>query len=90
MTTWLVTGGAGFIGSNFVRHALGGDRRVVVVDKLTYAGSLASLRDVEKDPRVTFIRADIADGPAMAEALADLPAVGHRELRGGDPCGSID
>jgi dTDP-glucose 4,6-dehydratase len=70
MTTWLVTGGAGFIGSNFVRLALADPgRRVVVVDKLTYAGSLASLRDVADHERFAFIQADIADGAAMADAL---------------------
>ncbi len=62
MATLLVTGGAGFIGSNFVRYALRhtGDR-VVVLDKLTYAGSLENLRDVERDPRFTFCEGDIAD-----------------------------
>jgi dTDP-glucose 4,6-dehydratase len=69
MSTWLVTGGAGFIGSNFVRVALEEGQRVVVIDKLTYAGSLASLRDVDSHPRFTFVKADIADGAAMAQAL---------------------
>jgi dTDP-glucose 4,6-dehydratase len=69
MDTMIVTGGAGFIGSNFVRLALARTRaRVVVVDKLTYAGHLASLDDVAGDPRFAFIRADIADRPAV-EAL---------------------
>jgi len=64
----LVTGGAGFIGSNFVRIALARtSARVVVVDKLTYAGNLRSLDDVARDPRFAFVRADIADGPAMRE-----------------------
>ena len=58
----LVTGGAGFIGSNFVRLALErGRARVVVLDKLTYAGHLASLRDVAAHPRYAFVRGDIAD-----------------------------
>jgi dTDP-glucose 4,6-dehydratase len=58
----IVTGGAGFIGANFVHLALARtDARVVVLDKLTYAGSLLSLRDVEKDPRFQFVRGDIAD-----------------------------
>src|SRR5690349_4392313 len=65
--TLLVTGGAGFIGSNFVRHALGATAaRLVVVDKLTYAGNLASLAEATPDPRVAFVQADIADGAAMA------------------------
>jgi dTDP-glucose 4,6-dehydratase len=66
MTTWIVTGGAGFIGSNFVRAALArGGVRVVVVDKLTYAGHLESLADVSSDPRFHFVRADIADREAV-------------------------
>ncbi len=69
--TLVVTGGAGFIGSNFVRYALTAtEARLVVVDKLTYAGNLASLSDVTLDPRVVFVRADIADGAAMADILA--------------------
>ena len=66
----LVTGGAGFIGSNFVRCLLGdGLARVVVLDKLTYAGSLASLADVIDDPRLTFIRGDIADRAGVEEVF---------------------
>lgn len=66
--TILVTGGAGFIGSNYVRRALRETSdRVVVVDKLTYAGNLATLRDVEKHERFELALADIADGPAMRE-----------------------
>ena len=68
--TWVVTGGAGFIGSNFVRFALRErDVRVVVFDKLTYAGSLESLRGVEADPRYAFVRGDIADARAVTELL---------------------
>jgi dTDP-glucose 4,6-dehydratase len=60
--TTIVTGGAGFIGCNFVRHLLDrSDDRVVVVDKLTYAGHLDSLADVAEHPRYAFVRADIAD-----------------------------
>jgi dTDP-glucose 4,6-dehydratase len=66
MDTWIVTGGAGFIGSNFVRLALArSDARIVVVDKLTYAGNLQSLRDVAGNPRFAFERADIADRAAL-------------------------
>ena len=68
METWVVTGGAGFIGSNFVRLALASsEARIVVVDKLTYAGNLESLADVSDDPRFEFVRADIADRAAMEE-----------------------
>lgn len=57
----LVTGGAGFLGSHFVRRALGSDLSALVnVDLLTYAGDLARLVDVEKDPRYSFEKADIA------------------------------
>jgi dTDP-glucose 4,6-dehydratase len=69
--TWIVTGGAGFIGSNFTRQALREtDARVVVVDKLTYAGNLQSLRDVADDPRFVFVQADIADREAMDRVFA--------------------
>lgn len=67
----LVTGGAGFIGANFVHHVLAHhpDDRVVVLDKLTYAGNLNNLRDVAEDPRYAFEKADIADRAAVDDAL---------------------
>ncbi len=67
----LITGGAGFIGSNLVHYALAhtGDR-IVVVDKLTYAGSLLNLERALTDSRLTFIEADIADSKAMSEVFA--------------------
>jgi len=66
--TWIVTGGAGFIGSNFVKLALEqSDARIVVLDKLTYAGNLLSLADVADHPRYDFVRADIADRAAVRE-----------------------
>jgi dTDP-glucose 4,6-dehydratase len=66
MDHWIVTGGAGFIGSNFVRMALAQtDARIVVVDLLTYAGHRESLADVAEDPRFAFERADIADRAAV-------------------------
>ena len=66
MQTIVVTGGAGFIGSNFVRHALARtEARVVVLDKLTYAGNLESLSDVGSHPRYAFVEADIADREAV-------------------------
>lgn len=66
METILVTGGAGFIGSNFIRIALAKHEwRVVVVDKLSYAGNPLNVVELENDPRFTFIRADIADQSAM-------------------------
>ena len=70
MTTILVTGGAGFIGSNYIRNRLsrGSDERIINVDLLTYAGNLENLRDVEDDPRYRFVKADIADGAARDAA----------------------
>jgi dTDP-glucose 4,6-dehydratase len=68
--TIVVTGGAGFIGANFVRHALAhSDARVVVFDKLTYAGNLASLSDVASSPRYAFVQGDIADREAVRALL---------------------
>jgi dTDP-glucose 4,6-dehydratase len=70
MTTWLVTGGAGFIGSNFARLSLARQGvRTVVVDKLTYAGNLESLRDLHEHPQFVFVQADIADRAAMTAVL---------------------
>jgi len=75
----LVTGGAGFIGSNFVRHVLTAhpDDGVVNFDKLTYAGNLENLRDVEKDPRYRFVRGDIGDRAQVLEAMEGVDAVVH-------------
>ncbi len=71
--TWLVTGGAGFIGSNFVRWALEHrpDVRVVVLDKLTYAGSLENLRDLPGEDRFVFVRGDIASAADVAAAFTE-------------------
>lgn len=67
---FLVTGGAGFIGSAVVRHLIREtSHRVLVVDKLTYAGNLESLAPVSDDPRYAFVRADIADSKRMREAF---------------------
>ncbi len=72
LQTLMVTGGAGFIGSNFVRAALArSDVRVVVVDKLTYAGNLANLADVAGDPRFHFVQADIADRAALEQIFRE-------------------
>lgn len=67
METICITGGAGFIGVNFVRHVLASTTaRVVILDKLTYAGHLCSLEDLLMDPRVVFLEEDITDEPAVA------------------------
>ena len=68
MRTYVVTGGAGFIGSNFVHYMLnkyGDEIRIINVDKLTYAGNLANLKDIEDQPNYTFIKADICDKNAI-------------------------
>ena len=73
----VVTGGAGFIGSNFVRYVLGkyDDLEVVNLDKLTYAGNLENLRDVEDDARYSFVRGDICDAAVVRAALDGADAV---------------
>lgn len=73
----LVTGGAGFIGSAFVRGLLGepDTKQLVVLDKLTYAGNLANLADVEADPRYRFVRGDINDASLVDELAANVDAI---------------
>ena len=79
----LVTGGAGFIGSHFVRTLLAGgypplaDSAVIVLDKLTYAGNLASLGWVRDDPRLTFVQGDILDVRLVDEIICGVEAVVH-------------
>lgn len=71
----LVTGGAGFIGSAVCRHLCNNPAyRVLNVDKLTYAGNLDSLRQIENQPNYRFAQADICDQPAMARLLAEHDA----------------
>jgi dTDP-glucose 4,6-dehydratase len=74
----LVTGGAGFIGSNYVRYVLREtDDEVVVYDALTYAGNLSTLRDVDDDPRYSFVKGDICDPGPLEDAMAEVDAVVH-------------
>ncbi|MDP9452383.1 MAG: dTDP-glucose 4,6-dehydratase [Actinomycetota bacterium] len=74
----LVTGGAGFIGSNLVRHLLAtSDDEVTVYDALTYAGNPANMAGLEADPRYRFVRGDVTDRPALTEAMAGHDAVVH-------------
>ncbi|MBN1868164.1 dTDP-glucose 4,6-dehydratase [Candidatus Sumerlaeota bacterium] len=77
MDTMIVTGGAGFIGTNFVRHALAHTEcRVVVFDKLTYAGNLCSLAEVNDDSRYAFVEGDIADRETVERLFRE-----HRPTR---------
>jgi dTDP-glucose 4,6-dehydratase len=73
----LVTGGAGFIGSNFVRHVLAShpEDRVVNLDKLTYAGNPENLADVADDPRYTFVQGDICDAELVRDVARGVDAV---------------
>lgn len=71
MATWLVTGGAGFIGGNFVLDAVRLGMRVINLDKLTYAGNLQTLASVESDPNHVFVHGDIGDRALVASLLAE-------------------
>jgi len=93
----LITGGAGFIGSNFIRTYLErhDDCEIVNLDKLTYAGNLENLRDVENDPRYRFVRGDICDRDVVAGAMDGVHAVinfaaeTHVDRSIGDPEGFL-
>jgi len=71
MRKMLVTGGCGFIGSNFVRYMLAGDKEfeIVNLDKLTYAGNLENLEDIADDPRYEFVKGDICDEKLVNELM---------------------
>lgn len=71
MIKFFVAGGAGFIGSNFIRHVLSKHKNVRILnyDKLTYSGNLSNLKDVAKDKRYKFIKGDIADKKSLEKAL---------------------
>ena len=73
----LVTGGAGFIGSNLIRYLLEeqSDVEVINLDLLTYAGNLDNLKDVEEDPRYRFVHGDICDDALVRELVAEVDAV---------------
>ena len=75
----LITGGAGFIGSNFVRHvlALRKGYQIVNFDKLTYAGNLANVASIEHDPHYRFVKGDICDPAAVESAIKGCDAVLH-------------
>ena len=73
MKTYLVTGGAGFIGSNFIIYMLNKyrDIKIINVDSLTYAGNLENLKSVENDPNYSFVQADIRDHDAISRIFAE-------------------
>ncbi len=75
----LVTGGCGFIGSNFVRYLLETDPqvRVINLDKLTYAGNLANLSDLADDPRYRFVHGDVADRDLVRRAVPGVEVIFH-------------
>jgi dTDP-glucose 4,6-dehydratase len=75
----LITGGAGFIGSHFIRHLLRAypGVRILNLDKLTYAGNLENLKDVENDPRYEFIRGDIRDKDLVRDIYNQVQGVVH-------------
>ena len=71
MPTWLVTGGAGFIGGNFVLRAVASGVKVVNLDALTYAGNLDTLASVQDNPLHVFVEGDIGDRALVARLLAE-------------------
>ena len=74
MRTYLVTGGAGFIGSNYIHYMFrkyGDAIRIINVDALTYAGNLENLKDVEGRPNYTFVKANICDKEAISKIFAE-------------------
>ena len=98
MTRVLVTGGAGFIGSHYVRHAIAAhpDWQVTVLDKLTYAGNLANLEEVKDHPRYRFLRGDIASPQDVERAtgggvdlIFNFAAETHVDRSIGEPEGFI-
>ena len=72
--TIIVTGGAGFIGSNFIFHMLKKypEYRIVCLDKLTYAGNLSTLKGVMNNPKFRFVRAEICDREAVYQLFEEL------------------
>lgn len=84
MRTYLVTGGAGFIGSNYIHYMFrkyDNEIRIINVDALTYAGNLENLKEIEKRDNYTFIKADITDKDAITKILRRMTLTGLFILR---------
>ena len=82
MRTYLVTGGAGFIGSNYIHYMFqkyDNEIRIINVDKLTYAGNLENLKDIENRDNYTFVKADICDSETIMKIFDenDIDRVVH-------------
>ena len=77
MTTILVTGGAGFIGSCFVRHMLNKhpDYKIINLDALTYCGNIENLKDVENNPNYTFVHGNICDRKLVRDIMQEVDCV---------------
>ncbi|MBW6470325.1 MAG: dTDP-glucose 4,6-dehydratase [Methanosarcinaceae archaeon] len=75
----LITGGCGFIGSNFIRNMLEKypNYQIINLDKLTYAGNPENLQDIESNPNYTFVKGDICDTEAVSKAMQDVDVVVH-------------
>ena len=75
----LITGGAGFIGSNFIRYILNKypDYKIINLDALTYAGNLENLKDIENDSRYKFVKGDICDRELVFELVKDVDVIVH-------------
>ena len=90
MRTYLVTGGAGFIGSNYIHYMFkkyGDQIRIINVDKLTYAGNLENLKDIEDRKNYSFVRADICDSEKINELFEKNDIQRGCAFCRGKPCG---